>query len=335
MKCQLCNKMKKKLFAIAFLFYVFCPLFAKSQNSVSISTGFGVLTGNVKEFVYESHVITNKTIDLSMLDWQIVSVPYFFIDFETDLFEKLYLNLNGKIGIPVESGKMQDYDWMNKISSGQNDLTFYSIHDNFVSSYCSADLSIGYNFSVGENLIITPCVALGANYISFDGKNGYYQYGNQIGVENFQGVYEPWSDEIEKVYFDKKVISYNQTQTFFSFGCLSRLSFFSVDLNFSFFVSPIMAITSIDTHYLRNKYAGGTYFADIMEGFFYYGDTSFLVKLNSFYKIGLECEYAFVPKLYGYTLSKPVNSTNGWNSAGSGGTKRHFVQISLVNKFVF
>ncbi len=327
--------MKKKLFSIIFLFFVFCPLFAKSQNSFSVSTGLGVLTGNVKEFVYAEHVVTNKTIDLSMLDWQIISVPYFFVDFETDLFKNLYLNLNGKIGIPVKSGKMQDYDWMNKISSGQNGLTHYSIHDNYVSSYYSADLSIGFNFFLGENSIITPCVAVGANYISFDGKNGYRQYGNQIDLENFQAVYELWSDEITKIYFDKKVISYNQTQTFFSFGCLSRLSVDNFDFNFSFFFSPIMAITSIDTHYLRNEYAGGTFFADIMEGFFYYGEASFLVKLNSFYKLGLECEYSFVPKLYGYTLSKFVNSTDLWSSAGSGGTKRHFVQISLVNKFVF
>ena len=327
--------MKKRIFIFTFLFFIFVPLFGNSKNTFSVSTGLGVITGNVKEFVYAEHVVTNKTIDLSMLDWEIVSVPYFFVDFETDLFKNLYLNLNGKIGIPVKSGKMQDYDWMNKVSSGQNGLTHYSIHDNYVSSYYSADLSIGFNFFLGENSIITPCVAVGANYISFDGKNGYRQYGNQIDLENFQAVYELWSDEITKIYFDKKVISYNQTQTFFSFGCLSRLSVDNFDFNFSFFFSPIMAITSIDTHYLRNEYAGGTFFADIMEGFFYYGDASFLVKLNSFYKLGLKCEYSIVPKLYGYTLSKFVNSTDLWSSAGSGGTKRHFVQISLVNKFVF
>lgn len=327
--------MKKKLFSIIFLFFVFCPLFAKSQNSFSVSTGLGVLTGNVKEFVYADHIITNQTIDLSMLDWQILSVPFFFVDLESDLFKYLYLNLNGKIGIYSKSGKMQDYDWMNKVSSGGNELTHYSIHDNFVSSYYSADLSIGFNFFLDKNFIITPCVSVGANYISFDGKNGYRQYGNQIGVENFQAVFEPWTDEIEKIYFNKKVISYNQTQTFFSIGCLSRLEIDCIDFNFSFFFSPIMAITSIDTHYLRNEYSGGTYFADIMEGSFYYGEASILVNLNSFYKIGLEYEYAFVPKLYGYTLTKPVNSTGAWSSAGSGGTKRHFVQISLVNKFVF
>ena len=327
--------MKKRIFIFTFLFFIFVPLFGNSKNTFSVSTGLGVITGNVIEFVYAEHVVTNKTIDLSMLDWEIVSVPYFFVDFETDLFKNLYLNLNGKIGIPVKSGKMQDYDWMNKVSSGQNGLTHYSIHDNYVSSYYSADLSIGFNFFLGENSIITPCVAVGANYISFDGKNGYRQYGNQIDLENFQAVYELWSDEITKIYFDKKVISYNQTQTFFSFGCLSRLSVDNFDFNFSFFFSPIMAITSIDTHYLRNEYAGGTFFADIMEGFFYYGDASFLVKLNSFYKLGLKCEYSIVPKLYGYTLSKFVNSTDLWSSAGSGGTKRHFVQISLVNKFVF
>lgn len=325
--------MKKRIFICVLIFSCF-SIFCHEDKDVNftLKTGIGVLTGNVQEYAYTTNVKTNKLDYLSMLNWEIISVPYFYLTYKYDLYKYLSITLNGKLGTSVKSGQMQDYDWQNIVSTGDRGRTNYSIHDNYVDMFWSGDVSIGVNFFISDNFLFTPSVAAGLNYISFSAYDGYAQYCSTIGSMNGNDVFEqPWLDTIPKKYFKGKQITYEQEQSFFAIGFSSIWKLCSLlELDFTFFFSPIMNITSFDHHISRKKW-----FADVLYSSFFYGDLSFLFNVTKKCLIGLNCEYSIVPEVKGRTYTSSDKQNWGGTSEYFGGTKRHFVQISLVNKFVF
>ena len=116
--------------------------------SVEITPSFGVMFGRASEHVYLDYEnyegIKDYNPKLSQLDYDF-TFPYFSLAVDSILFKYLYLGGSFSIGIPLECGIMQDYDWLNGYSPNHqwaNELTNYSKHENYLDSYFDCKLNI-------------------------------------------------------------------------------------------------------------------------------------------------------------------------------------------------
>ena len=116
--------MKNKYIAAFFALTIFaCSLAFASENfKMTTHAGFGILHGNIIEEVY-SPECRNTGNMLSKLDWEVTAVPYFEAGASFDIFKYINIGIRGRVGIPVDSGNMQDYDWLNSTAKQSDYIT--------------------------------------------------------------------------------------------------------------------------------------------------------------------------------------------------------------------
>ena len=106
--------MKKNLFSLIFFLTIYSSIFALDNNYLSfrITPRFEIVNGSINEFVFNEN--TNNTDHKeSQLDWDIKTISTFGINADFNLVKYINIGLDGSVGIPVKSGNMQDYDWLN------------------------------------------------------------------------------------------------------------------------------------------------------------------------------------------------------------------------------
>lgn len=337
---------KKSIVFIVFLTFsigAFCSSFFDSDSSIlgvekkdffhmDMMPEFGIVNGTIGEYVFED-ACSNTDHMLSRLDWDVVTVPYASLSISFDLFRYFYIGLNGTIGIPVPSGVMEDYDWLNSCppsgygswaDDDPTELTNYSKHNNKVEKYYNLSAKLGGNIPIFDNFTITPYFGYKYDFIEMDASGGYTKY--------------KWNDFQEEAIEKDKLISYAQELNMFILGLqfdftgIPRLPIF---LDFSC-VPGLGKMIALDIHYGR-PYLGGeaTAFLDIMAPLFLIdGKLSCFFEANKHNRIGFSSFIQYMPLTKGLNGIGPVKNgkipaTFHGNPTGKGGASRFLFGFSI------
>ena len=153
--------------------------------------------------------------------------------------------LYGRAGIPMICGKMDDFDW----NSTRGHQTHFSTHTNRLTDYFMAGGFLGWTFaSPDRKLLLTPMAGFSWQQTAMIARDGYRQY-----VPSDKQETTPWTDDLEKKYFDGDVISYRHEvfqvdlQFRITYNHNPRL-YFQLDAS----IHPVIGAFGYDTHILRN-----------------------------------------------------------------------------------
>lgn len=300
-------------FLIFFQFQAFCQ---ESSAKLSIAPEFGFVNGKIVEDVWNIKASTSgntitytPTTKMSRLDWQMENSFYFGFNSDLVINDKLNFWLSFKNAISRDCGVMEDYDWLNPVTSAWKDdpadeLTNYSIHINHLENMIQTTLCAGWTFYLNQSksISLTPRFGFEFEDISFCGNDGW-------------GTYK--SNNWQKTSFEDKVISYSQwfiapvlaLNADFNIG-----RYFETTLDLS--VIWIKNLDCIDRHYIRSLL-----FNDRIEDVWKLGaELNLFYKLNKMNKIGLKGNISFMPEAYGFTYSSKTDTSP--DASTMGGTNR-------------
>ena len=312
--------------------------FDNDTLSVRITPRVDFVSGIINEYVFnEKNLHTDHK--ESQLDWDLTVIPVLGITGDFTLFRHVYIGFDGSAGIPIRSGHMQDYDWLNSVVDeteypswhldDPNQLTNYSIHDNYLEKYITFSASLGYNIFLPAEIKLTPLIAYQYEFIAFTGKDGYSIY--------------KWNNW-QKESFSGKVISYKQELNSMLLGLSLKVStiphiFLAADC----LVSPKMTfLNALDYHYNpRLFHPYGVAFWDKLTNIFQLQSKLLIqYKFNNIPRAGLSGAIQYIPLSKGDTRIKSLTSEGTpekglWGSPyiNGGGTSRLIWNISLNYSF--
>ena len=239
-------------FCLSFLIALFFCNLSFAQNITSkavVSTG--IINSEIQERLLQSQEETSFT--TSLLDWKIDAAPCIMADYELAFSNKYFIGLNGLYTIPLSSGLMKDYDWLNVYSTGGKELTHFSQHKNSLDQFFNTELSLGTGINLTQRIQFIQYIFVQYSYLRFTSKNGYRQYGTTVSEQNGYSVYSPWSSDIQKKNLDGKIVSYETQDIFLGLG--SKIVFNINDrISTELFaaIQPSVWNSTLDTHHRRN-----------------------------------------------------------------------------------
>ena len=151
-------------FLIFFQFQAFCQ---ESSAKLSIAPEFGFVNGKIVEDVWNIKASTSgntitytPTTKMSRLDWQMENSFYFGFNSDLVINDKLNFWLSFKNAISRDCGVMEDYDWLNPVTSAWKDdpadeLTNDSIHINHLENMIQTTLCAGWTFYLNQSTSIS------------------------------------------------------------------------------------------------------------------------------------------------------------------------------------
>lgn len=292
---------------------------------MKISAEFGILNGSISEYVF-SDKCKNTDNMLSRLDWDVVTVPYFEVGIEFDIIKYIYADISGRIGIPVNSGNMQDYDWRNSIKAewlgdSPTELTNYSKHDNHIDRYYTISAKLGGNIPIGKKITLTPYIGYKYDFIDMTSYDGYKIYKEKSFVKEINSG---------------KCISYGHESNAFLLGLNLKLNLIPrVPIETYFQVVPGLGLlNALDLHYERN-----TAFLDTFKTFFQLDwKFSAFFEINKMNKLGLSTYIQYMPLTKGSTGQGAMGSDGSLpskfvNLGSEGGTKKFLYSFGLIYQF--
>lgn len=336
--------MNRKFISFIFISLLSFSLFSagfKGPNrdyfNMKLSGEFGLINGTINEYVFADYCKNTDNM-MSRLDWDILTIPYIEGDLTFNIIKYIYINANGRYGIPTYSGLMQDYDWMNSLpnapASWQNDsptqLTNYSKHANQVDHYYNWSVKAGGNIPIGEKVSLTPYIGYKYDYIEMSAYNGYRRY----KVENFEKTPMPKG----------KGITYAQEINSMILGLNLALDLIpSVPIQtYLQFVPGVGKLAALDLHHLRkdSSYPYGLAFLDQYKNIFELEwKISAFYELNRFNRLGLSSFIQYMPLQKGVTGTAPINK-NGripksftGDAHAKGGAGRFLYSFSVIYQF--
>ncbi|WP_461246577.1 omptin family outer membrane protease [Treponema sp. R6D11] len=268
----------------------------------SLGPQFGFIYGQAMEYVYSLPKDTKNEF-LSELIWDMKPVFYLGIQGEygrTDLMKApgFFSSLSFKVGIPADSGVMEDRDWL--WPSNAN-LTRFSSHTNKTDAYIQLDAAVGASFPIISVLYLKPFISGSWMRFSFAGRDGYGIYNDSNPKEqNFSGA----------------VISYRQDWLLLAFGLKAGTKiFYPFSFEVSFQISPLTYCSAIDTHLLRN-----IVFRDITEYGLFMEPSLKMYFLLKHAELSLGLNYRYIGKTKGESYAKMNNANYALesNKAGAG-----------------
>jgi outer membrane protease len=225
---------------------------AAGAYTFSIGPQFGIVYGQAREYVYPGP--GNKGELLSELLWDMKPLYYYgaALDFSLrDPVKKMggFYNLSCKIGIPGETGAMQDRDWR---SIENTDLTDFSRHSNRSEYMLWVESAAGLSFPIESGFIIKIFAGVSFMRFDFSGHEGYGVYAREKPGEPEK--FYPIDNEPNEIDFSGlQVITYTQKWLILSPGLsfdFRFLEYFSFDLSFQ--MSPLIFCNDTD-HHLANR----------------------------------------------------------------------------------
>lgn len=296
----------------------------------SIEPGLGYKGGNIGEYVF-TITSTGKSVDyapsetkqLSYLQWDIYSLIFAELDFGLT-YKAFQAQIHGEIGLPMKAGKMGDYDW----GSTKGHQTHFSTHPTKLTSHLVAGGTVGWEFSSpNRQLQFIPLVGFSWQKTSMLAYDGYKQY-----VSDKLWETTPWTDDLEKEYFDGDVINYEHEV--FQVDCIFRIIYNhnpQLYFNLEGSIHPVIAAFGYDTHILRNEQ-----FLDYNMK----GSMGFGAALAMGYQVlpkqwlTIKLHYDYLPVVTGQTYAKNTSQKSYHPSSGTkGGASHWFVGVTLGWKF--
>ena len=326
----------------AFLFFIFISVcFSvtaeqadKTSYNFSIGTSFGVLLGESEEIVFQDPYIDDYK---SQLLWQLKPMMYAGLDFHfgwelkeseskvlARIFTDFFADVSLKFGIPGNSGLMEDRDWLDY---NFDQLTHYSVHNNYLKNAVLSDISIGKAFSIHNKIRIKPFISYSYMYLSWEASGGSLLY-PKYQDPPYSGI---WQDGHKYLESSDAVISYEQKWHILSPGISLYGEFndlFNIELFFR--ISPLVWIIAVDNHILRN-----TVFTDyIFPNLYFEPSLLFTFRTGSLFSLSLSYAYRNISHGRGDTKTEEAGRepTVSNNYAGAGYSVH---SIGITAKFIF
>ena len=319
------------------LLYCFLVATVSAQNfqtppklQVSLQPSLGYKAGSIGEHLFNMFN-SGKPVSfapfggrqISFLQWDInaLLLAELEIGFRYKAFSAQAV---GEVGIPMRTGKMDDYDW----ASSNGHQTHFSTHPSDLTGHFAAGGLVGWEFSsVNKQLHLIPLVGFSWQRTIMEAYDGYAQY-----VPKDLRETTPWTDDIAKKYFNGSVITYEHEV--FQIDCIFRVTYnYNPRLFFNLegSIHPIIAAFGYDTHILRDLQ-----FLD----YYMKGQLGFGASLGMGYQVApkqwltLNMTYNYMPVVVGQTYMKNVNEEYYYPDPSSrGGASHWFVGVSLGWKF--
>jgi outer membrane protease len=213
----------------------------KRSWGFSLSPQFGMVHGQAIECVYPGPQNHGKY--LSELLWDMKPVWYYgaVLDFgriDPRSAPGFFARASFKLGIPGESGILEDRDWQSEASDV---LTDYSRHDNTTSALLILDGELGASIPAGRDFVIRLFASVSYMRFNFEGFDGYGKY-NRYNHDWTVSLYT------ENVGFTGKIITYSQNWLVFSPGLSFEQRFSRLTFGCSLKISPLTLCADIDEH---------------------------------------------------------------------------------------
>ena len=324
---------------ISFMFFViiFCwrifpaagQITLFDQNYIfTLSGGPGFLYGTSYEIVYQD----SRSEDyLSELQWEIKPLLYLGLNVEfgpQNPLEQwgLFADLGVKAGLPIETGVMEDRDWMLP-NTVPGSLTHFSSHENHTRAAFLVNLGTGLSLPL-SNFLIKFSLNFDYWYFKWEARNGYSQYGpNYPQLSSSDPLYIPWNPGFDKEPSQGLIVSYTQHWLLTSFGIGAE---YFLD-RFTFSAAVLLGFANckaIDDHHLRNIRWTGI----LSRGFTIRPKLGIFFSLSDTIDIGLSAAYIYIGETRGDT--EEINETGNriiiWN--GEAAAFRAF-DTSLMFRF--
>ncbi|MDR1839397.1 MAG: omptin family outer membrane protease [Treponema sp.] len=226
----------------------YCQEIKAKKYAFSIGPQFGLIYGQVLEFVYPVPGEIKSEL-MSELKWDMKSIFYTGVQVDFGRIDILsapgfFSSLTFKAGIPSDSGIMEDRDWM----STENDrLTNFSSHTNRTLQFFSLDAAIGVSLPIGY-FFAKPFVSGRWMRFSFTGRDGYGTYAKK---KSNSGTFHPIDDNPDEITFSGDVIKYKQDWLLFSPGISVGAKMLPFAFDISFRISLFSYCSSKDDHLER------------------------------------------------------------------------------------
>ncbi|GHV76669.1 hypothetical protein AGMMS49942_14900 [Spirochaetia bacterium] len=324
----------KSIYAFAFFVSILCigvfPVSSDGADTIDFSIGktpyrislaaeAGVLLGQVEEIVYAD---SNTDTYLSQLLWDLKPLVYLGSGLSFSRANPLdglggTADLSVKFGLPIRSGTLENRDWQNKADPDM--VTDFSSHD--LSIQGGEQVTMLLDFSGGISIPIKSAVALRAllsfsyMHFSWSGQGGYGRY---MARDPYSTRFFPEA-EWRRRTFQGTVITYEQVWIIPSPGLGVLWPVHRVlDLDFRFFMSPLIFVWDLDIHMERKLR-----FYDTMSGGLYLEpgvDISFTP--NPFLTLLLHGSWRYSTGTRGKTIMTSTGSTTiigeSYDTAGVG-----------------
>jgi outer membrane protease len=287
------NNVKKQVLIFFIILNSVYSAAGQSNYAAALDFRTGFLYGTAYELIYD---VTKNSKYTSELQWNIKPLLYAGLSFEYGPKEPsvtmgLYGSVDFKIGLPMETGGMEDRDWLTPAST-PGSLSLFSSHENKTYSAVIVDLEPGLSLPLGNNLSLKLYFGFSYAYFKFESTDGYTQYGDNNHSANKDYPYVPWNSNWPKVYISGLGIDYVQNWVILKPGIGFVYSNKYLAINASFSASPIVSCFSIDNHYMRSPHfqirsnsSGVVYFEP---------KAGFLLRINDRFGLGLSFSYRYI-----------------------------------------
>jgi outer membrane protease len=276
---------------------------------LSVEPQAGFVYGQAFEYVYPENT---RLEFLSELRWDMKAVFYggLQLDFSrADLMNApgFFSTVSFKAGIPADSGKMEDRDWM---SEENGELTHFSSHTNRTGEFFRLDVTVGASLPVKSYFYIKPFFSFSWMRFSFAGRDGYGKYAKEN--TQFPGSYYPIDNNPDMVSYEgRDVIRYTQNWLLAAAGfSIGTNILYPFSFIFSFQISPFTYCYAMDEH-LTTKV---TYLDYTGLGLYLEPAGGFSFDIGRF-ELSLELAWRYIGKTKGQSF-RENNIPNGEAGAG-------------------
>jgi outer membrane protease len=259
--------------------------------ALSLFSSAGFLYGRGEEILYK---YPGEEIQLSQLLWNVK--PLFYYGAALDFSRIRPLEKPGffgffslKFGFPGKTGVMEDRDWM----TTQDELTNYSLSDNYTNQALLFDLLLGQSLPLGDRTLIK--LSLGLSYMSFQwtGRDGYVRYSRNENT--------PLDDSVERSPLYGPSIAYSQNWLLISPELGVEIFLFTrFRVNLSFQVSPLVFCFARDDHVMRFRE-----FQDFVSGGLYLEPRGgFAFSFRERFELSLSVSYRHIRGAHGESYAR-------------------------------
>ncbi len=189
-------------------------------------------SGSIMELVYDNN---HK---ISQLEWRQQLVPHICLALPLRIWN-FVINSQLSTAIPMQSGKMEDYDFL--ASGGA--VSHYSRHSLYVDKDLSVCTTLGYRIPLGRSCVLIPMAGIAWYNRKFTAQDGFLQYPAMTG--------DTWRGDEPRQPLSGSVISYEQSiwHPLISMTFMARANRGRFGLTLDF--SPYIAADTLDSHILR------------------------------------------------------------------------------------
>jgi len=274
----------------------------------TLSSNIGFLYGTAYEIVYTGSGENNY---LSELRWDIKPLVYFGLDLDFGPKEPLkqwglFFGAGIKAAFPMETGVMEDRDWL-PTCSVPGALTHFSSHENHTKAAFLLNLDSGFSLPLGK-FVLKFFLNLDYMYFKWEAWNGYTQYGDNYP---FDSLYIPWNSNssFTKVPIYGLGITYSQHWILFNTGIGAELFLDRFTFSAAVFAGLPICI-DIDEHHmgLRPFRTIGV----LTRGFAVKPKLDVFLSLSDRVDIGLSAAFLYIGETRGNFKQKESGSVGVW-----------------------